>query len=127
MKAIDGDRIRAAIDSAEKDSTGRVAVRVLPHETADALESAREHLHQAELHKHPHRNAVLFLVAPKSRRFAVYGDDAIHQRVGEQFWKDVVAEMTPHFKRGDITGALEHGIARTGEQLRAHFPKAGAR
>lgn len=126
MKGIDGDRIRAAIDSTEKKSTGRIAVRVLPDDTADALESARQHLHQAELHKHPHRNAVIFLVAPKSRRFAVYGDDAIHQRVGEQFWKDVVAEMTPHFKRGDMTSALEHGIARTGEQLRAHFPRPGA-
>jgi len=123
VKSIDGDRIRAAIDSAEEGSTGRIAVRVLQHDTTDALEAAREALHQAELHKHPHRNAVIFLVAPKSRRFAVYGDDAIHQRVGEAFWKDVVAEMAPHFKRGDMTGALEHGIARTGEQLRAHFPK----
>jgi hypothetical protein len=34
--------------------------------------------------------------------------------------------MTSYFKRDDITGALEHGIARTGEQLRAHFPKVGA-
>jgi uncharacterized membrane protein len=100
-------------------------VRVLPRDTPDALQSARESLHQAELHKHPHRNAVIFLVAPKSRRFAVYGDDAIHQRVGDKFWTDVIEEMTPHFKRGDMTGALEHGIGRAGEQLRLHFPKAG--
>ncbi len=126
MKPIDSGRIHAAIRSAEAGSNGRVAVRVLPHDTADALGAARESLHQAELHKHPHRNAVIFLVAPKSRRFAVYGDDAIHKRVGEKFWSDVVEEMTPHFKQGDMTGALEHGIARAGEQLRAHFPKAGA-
>jgi uncharacterized membrane protein len=122
VKSIDGKRVHAAIRSAEEGSTGRVAVRVLPHNTPDALESARESLHQAELHKHPHRNAVIFLVAPKSRRFAVYGDDAIHERVGETFWEDVVAGMTPHFKRGDMTGALEHGIGMAGKELRAHFP-----
>ena len=126
MKPIDSGRVHAAIRSAEAGSTGRVAVRVLPHDTPDALNAARESLHQAELHKHPHRNAVIFLVAPKSRRFAVYGDDAIHERVGERFWTDVVDEMTPHFKRGDMTGALEHGISRAGEQLRLHFPTGRA-
>jgi uncharacterized membrane protein len=127
VKPLDHGRVHAAIRSAEAGTTGRVAVRVLPHDTPDALQSARESLHQAELHEHPHRNAVIFLVAPKSRRFAVYGDDAIHQRVGERFWTDVVDEMTPHFKRGDMTAALEHGIGRAGEQLRMHFPKDGSR
>lgn len=125
MKSLDHRRVHAAIRSAEAGSTGRVAVRVLPHDSPDALQAARESLHQAELHKHPHRNAVIFLVAPKSRRFAVYGDEAIHECVGEQFWADVVEEMTPHFQRGDMTGALEHGIGRAGEQLRLHFPKSG--
>jgi len=125
VTAIDGSRIREAIDAAESGSTGHVAVRVLHHEIGDAVETAREQLHRAELHKHPHRNAIIFLVAPKSRRFAVYGDEAIHNIVGDGFWKDVVEEMTPHFKRGDMTGALVHGIGRAGEQLRMHFPKGG--
>ena len=123
MNPIDGGRIREAIDAAESGTTGHVAVRVLHHEVGDAVAKAREQLHRAELHKHPHRNAIIFLVAPKSRRFAVYGDEAIHKIVGDEFWKVVVAEMTPHFKRGDMTGALVHGIDRAGEQLRVHFPK----
>jgi uncharacterized membrane protein len=126
MKEIDGDCVRAAIDAAEAGTTGRIAVRVVPHDTPDALQAAREHLQQADLHRHSHRNAVIFLVAPKSRRFAVYGDDAIHQRVGEAFWEELVAGMTPHFKQGDMTGALVHGIKRVGEQLYAHFPKGNA-
>jgi uncharacterized membrane protein len=126
VKEIDGDRIRAAIDAAEAGTTGRIAVRVIPHDTPDALQAAREHLQQADLHRHAHRNAVIFLVAPKSRRFAVYGDHAIHDRVGEAFWEDLVAGMTPHFKQGDMTGALVHGIKRVGEQLHAHFLKGPA-
>jgi uncharacterized membrane protein len=126
VKEIDGDRIRAAIDAAEAGTTGRIAVRVVPHDTPDALQAAREHLQQADLHSHPHRNAVIFLVAPKSRRFAVYGDRAIHERVGETFWEELVAGMTPHFKQGDMTAALVHGIKRVGEQLHAHFPKESA-
>jgi uncharacterized membrane protein len=126
VTAVDRERVRAAIDGAERETTGRVAVHVMHRETPDALESAREHLHRAELHKHPHRNAIIFLVAPKSRRFAVYGDEAIHKVVGESFWQDVVAEMTPYFKSGDMTAALERGIARAGEQLKRHFPRGEA-
>lgn len=123
---IDRARLREAIDAAESGTTGRVAVHVMHHDTADALQSAREHLHRAELHKHPHRNAVIFLVAPKSRRFAVYGDEAIHKIVGDAFWQDVVDEMAPYFKRGDMNAALEHGIGRAGEQLKLHFPRSKA-
>lgn len=126
MTAVDRGRVRAAIDLAERGTTGRVAVHVMHRETADALESAREHLHRAELHKHPHRNAIIFLVAPKSRRFAVYGDEAIHKIVGDAFWQDVVDAMTPHFKSGDLNGALELGISRAGEQLKLHFPRGDA-
>lgn len=126
MKNVDGARIRAAIDAAEAETTGRIAVRIIPHETEDALATAERELGRAGLHKHHHRNAIIFLVAPKSRRFAVYGDKAIHERVGDPFWRDVVEEMTPHFQGEDLTGGLIAGIERAGEQLHAHFPKVTA-
>lgn len=126
MSAVDGARIRAAIDAAEAGSTGRIAVRIIPQKTENALETAERELGRAGLHKHQHRNAIIFLVAPKSRKFAVYGDKAIHERVGATFWRDVVDEMTPYFAREEMTGGLIAGIERAGEQLRAHFPKAHA-
>lgn len=120
--AIAGERIRAAIDAAETGTSGRIGVHVVHGRTADALETAREQLHDAGLHEHPDRNAVVFLVAPKSRRFAVYGDAGIHARVGEEFWTQLVAEMAPYFERRQATQGLLYGIARVGEELRRHFP-----
>lgn len=122
MKHADGDRIRRAIDAAERDTTGRIAVRIVAGRSPDALADAREHFHHAHLHEHAPRNAVIFFVAPKARRFAVFGDEAIHAHVGDAFWTALVDDMQPYFANGHVTEGLVLGIARVGEQLRAHFP-----
>lgn len=124
MKRIDGDRIRVAIRGAEEGTSGRIGVHVTYRHTADALEHARKNFKSVGLHQHPDANAVLFVVAPKSRKFAVYGGDAIHARLGDEFWKQLVAGMAPYFAGGDPTAGLIFGIDRVGEQLRAHFPSA---
>lgn len=121
MKPLDGERIRRAIDAAERGTTGRIGVRVVGGKTADALEDARRHFMHAHLHEHEHHNGVVFFVAPKARRFAVVGDQAIHQHVGDDFWIALVDEMKPFFAQGDLTHGIVHGIERVGEQLRAHF------
>lgn len=122
MKALDADSIREAIDAAERGTTGRIGVRVVPDRSADALEDARKHFVHAKLHEHEHRNAVVFFIAPKARRFAVFGDKAIHERVGETFWAQLVSDMTPYFRSGDMTAGVLFGIAAVGERLREHFP-----
>lgn len=119
----DGERIRKAIDAAEKGTTGRIGVRIVPGTSVDALEEAKRHFMHANLHHHEHRNAVVFLVAPKARRFAVVGDKDLHEHVGDAFWRSLVDSMTPYFAKGDMTEGLVVGIARVGEQLRLHFAR----
>jgi uncharacterized membrane protein len=122
MNAIDGPRIRRAIRAAEEGTSGRIAVHVTPEGVSDALEQARSSFGRARLHQHPGANGVLFLVAPRSRRFAVYGGSGIHDLVGEIFWRQLVDEMAPYFAKERPTEALEAGIARVGDALRGHFP-----
>ncbi|HET9095232.1 MAG TPA: TPM domain-containing protein [Candidatus Baltobacteraceae bacterium] len=122
MRAPDGERIRKAIDAAEHGTTGRVGVRIVAGRTADALEDARRHFANANLHEHEHRNGVVFFVAPKARRFAVFGDKEIHAHVGDAFWQRLVDDIQPYFAKGELTEGLLLGIARVGEQLRLHFP-----
>jgi uncharacterized membrane protein len=122
LKSIDGDRVRAAIREAEEGTSGRIGVHVSDRRIPDPLDQARAHFHRARLHEHPDANAVLILVAPKSRKFAVYGGDAIHSRLGEEFWKQLVAAMTPYFVKGQPTQGLVNGIERIGRELKMHFP-----
>jgi uncharacterized membrane protein len=117
--------IAQAISRAEDGTSGKIAVRVLPDQRVDAFERAQYEFAQIGLQRHHAKNAALILVAPNARRMAVLGDRALHERVGEKFWNEVVAESTPYFARGDVTGGITHAIARVGEALHAHFPEPG--
>ncbi|HZT13377.1 MAG TPA: TPM domain-containing protein [Candidatus Baltobacteraceae bacterium] len=123
MKSIDPRRIRSAIDAAEARTSGRIGVRVTDEPSDDTLALARADFERARLHEHPAKNAVIFLISPRAKRFAVFGGDAIHAAVGDAFWNDLVAAMTPFFARNDATAGVVFGITRVGERLREHFPK----
>jgi len=114
--------IARALADAEEGTTGRIGVRVVPDRDVDAFDRAKREFKQAGLHRHAHENAVLILVAPKARRFAIVGDRALHQRVGDAFWRAVVADTKPFFSRGALLDGIVYAIGRAGDALRAHFP-----
>jgi len=118
----EGARIDAAIAAATAGTTGHVAVRVVTQKNVDAFERAKAEFASRDLHRARDRNAALVLVAPKARSFAVLGDRALHERVGETFWQELVAEMRPYFARDAIADGIVHAIARVGRELHAHFP-----
>lgn len=124
MKSIDGDRLRRAIIDAEQGTSGRIAVHVTDHAVTDPLGHARRAFAKAGLHEHADRNAVLFLISPKGRTFAVYGGEVLHDALGDTFWNELVAQMRPYFVQGEVTDGLIHGIRRVGDELRSRFPLA---
>lgn len=117
-------RIERAVRDAEKRTTGHIAVRIVPEADVDAFARAREEFERAGLHRASLRNAALVLVAPKARTYAVLGDRALHERVGDAFWRDIIAEMRPHFQRNRIDDAILHAVKRIGAELEKHFPAA---
>lgn len=121
MTRDDRARIARAIAHAEDGTTGRIAVRIIPDKSVDAFERATHEFARTGLHRHEAGNAALVLVAPNARRFAVVGDRALNERVGDAFWQSVIAESQPFFERGDVAGGAIHAVGRVGEALHAHF------
>jgi uncharacterized membrane protein len=66
---------------------------------------------------------VLLFVAPRSRKFAVIGDLAVHARCGDNFWTRLSAEMSGYFRRSEFTNGIVHGIRKAGDLLAEHFPR----
>jgi uncharacterized membrane protein len=122
LKAIDHDKIVAAIAAAEEHTSGEIRVFVTRRKTDDALRAAGLCFTRLKMNETPLRNAVLIFVAPVSHQFAVVGDTAVHAKCGDDFWREVVDGMTSSLKRGDFTEALLHGVAKVGSLLAAHFP-----
>lgn len=122
MTRAERSAIARALAEAEEGTSGRIGVRVVPDRDVDAFERAKDEFARAGLHRHPHQNAALILVAPKARRFAIIGDRALHERVGDAFWRGVVAESEPYFARGALADGIIYAVDRLGGVLRAHFP-----
>lgn len=121
MTRPERDRISKAIASAENGTSGQIAVRVIPDRAVDAFERATSEFARIGLHRRERQNAALVLIAPNARRFAVIGDRALHARVGDAFWNDVIEQTQPYFARGAIADGAVHAVTRIGEAMREHF------
>lgn len=119
---LETDEIVGAIRTAESKMCGEIRVFVSRKEPEDAVVAAQRRFEKLGMTKTKERNGVLIYVAPRVRKFAIIGDLAIHQKCGEKFWTDVAAEMTAHFRKGDFTQGIIHGISRAGTLMGAHFP-----
>jgi uncharacterized membrane protein len=126
LKAVDHDRIVAAIAAAEKRTSGEIRVFVSRKKIDDALHAAGLCFTKLKMHQTPLRNAVLIFIAPVSHQFAVVGDTGVHAQCGDEFWRGVVKGMESSLKRGDFTEALVHGVEKVGSLLAANFPPSAA-
>jgi uncharacterized membrane protein len=127
VRELEHDRIVNAIKAAEAKTSGQIRVFLQRGKfEEDALERAQKKFLQLGMQKTAERNAVLIFVAPRAQKFAVIGDEGVHQKCGEKFWHNLVARMRDHFLREDFTQALLEAITATGELLARYFPRTAA-
>ncbi len=120
---LENDKIVAAIAAAEAATSGEIRVFVTRHATKDSLAEAKRQFDLLGMTRTPLRNAVLLYFAPRTRSFAIVGDEGIHRRCGQIFWDRVAAAMSALLKAGDVTGAVLAGVREAGIELARHFPK----
>jgi uncharacterized membrane protein len=121
---IDHDRVVAAIAAAERLTSGEIRVTIARHEVDNPVAAAQAYFSKMGMAKSPHRNGILIFVAPSSRKFAVIGDRAVHEKCGDAFWAALTEAMGVHFRSGDFTAGIVHGVERAGELLAKHFPRS---
>jgi uncharacterized membrane protein len=126
LSKLDSDRIVAAIAGAEKKTSGEIRVHITRRKPDNLEERARRRFELLGMTRTAERNGVLFYVAPNLRRFQILGDSGIHEKCGDSFWKETAAGMEEHFRRGEFTEGLVHGIAKAGDLLAEHFPRTAA-
>lgn len=120
---LDHVRIGRAIAAAELRTSGELRVVVHQYPAVDALAAAKDEFSRLGMNGTRERNAVLILVAPLSRTFALYGDVGVHAKCGPVFWEEVAGAMSEHFKREAFTDGLVHALERAAELLALHFPR----
>jgi len=112
-----------AIQNAERMTSGEVRVFVESKcSYMDAIDRAAELFFQLEMQKTDDRNAVIVYVAMKDRQLAVFGDEGIHKKVGNEYWNNEVHKMITNFNRENYAAGISEVVKDIGEALTKNFP-----
>lgn len=122
LSKLDAAAIESAIRSAERATTGEIRVAVLPRFTGSIEEMTEKTARRLGMTRTRERNGVLILVDPAGRKFRVWGDRAIHEKVGEASWRAIAAVIRERFREADFTAGLVRGVEAAGRALAEHFP-----
>ncbi|HKD11911.1 MAG TPA: TPM domain-containing protein [Thermoanaerobaculia bacterium] len=122
LSRLDHERIVAAIADAEKRTSGQIRVHVTRRKPAYLEDRARRRFEELGMTRTRLRNGVLIYIAPNARRFRILGDAGIHEKCGEEFWKETAGEMEAAFRKGHFTDGIVRAVAKAGEILARHFP-----
>jgi len=122
LQKLDVERIRKAIEDAERETSGEIRVSVSRFFWGRVRPAAERAFRRLGMIRTKDRNGILFFVVPSRRRFVVLGDEGIHAQVGQDFWDGIAAAMSADFKKGEFTDGLIRGVRKAAEGLAAHFP-----
>lgn len=123
FSAEEKQRLVAAIQKAEQRTSGEVRLFVESKcRFVNATDRAAEIFLKLQMDKTELRNATLIYIAVDDKQAAVLGDEGIHQKVGTQYWKDVVTKMLMHFKSERLCDGICTAIVDLGGALQHYFP-----
>ncbi|MHC4743465.1 MAG: TPM domain-containing protein [Planctomycetota bacterium] len=114
--------INSAVNEAEKNTSAEVKVVVTRHCWGDLKEKAFKIFRKLDLHRTEQRNCVLVLLVVTNREFLIYGDEGIHQKVGQDFWGDVRDNMQQAFREDAFAEGMCEGLKLIGQKLCEYFP-----
>lgn len=123
-KHLQHDRIVAAIRDAEHQTTGKIHVTISHQQVDDPVAAAQAEFLRLGMNQSTERNGVLIFVAPRAHKFAVIGDEAVHAKCGDEFWRQLADAMTDYFRKSEFTPGIIHGVQKAGELLAQHFPRS---
>ena len=115
-------RIIAAIQEAERNTSGEIRVHLEKKLEKEVLIEAKEAFAKLNMHRTKARNGVLIFIAPAHHQFAIIGDEGIHKVVGEDFWKEERDLMQQYFRQGAFADGICKAIVQVGEKLKIYFP-----
>ena len=119
----DCKRIVEAIRNAEHKTSGEVRVYVESRcRFVDPLNRAAEIFYGLKMEKTEHRNGVLLYIAMKDRQLAVFGDEGIHTKVGDEYWNNEVKKILSHFNKENYAQGIIEVVTDIGNSLHQFFP-----
>ena len=125
LERLDQPRIIAAIQNAERETSGEIRIHVQPKAVGGDIRTVAEKtFERLGMTKTALRNGVLLFIATEEQRFVILGDKGINEKVPAGFWDEIAAKLTIRFKNEEFTDGIVEAITAAGVQLGHYFPRA---
>lgn len=121
-KYVDRERVRAAVEAAERGTAGEIVVALAPWFWGNIEKVANRTFERLGVGRTRGHSGVLIFVCPRRRTATILGDSAIHARAGQRLWDDAVESIRAAAKLGDLTAGIVQAIELVGRELTLQFP-----
>lgn len=115
-------RILEAVQKAERVTSGEIRVHLERKAREPFYEHAQEVFEKLGMTKTAERNGVLIFINLAGGQFAILGDRGINEKVPENFWQSIAAQMQGHFKEDRFADGIVLAVLAAGEKLHHYFP-----
>ncbi len=118
-------KIVQAIENAEHQTSGEIRVHFSYSKSDEnPLFQAQKQFEKLKMHLTKDRNGILIYINPNARKFALYGDEGIHLKLGQDYWDQLKNSLKKNIQEKDLIHGIENAVLDLGVQLKAHFPHA---
>ena len=116
-------KLKLAIAAAEKSTSGEIRVYIESRcRYVEATDRAAELFIELKMQETVARNGVLIYLAMEDRQLAIWGDQGVHERLGNEYWQQRIEEMLNSIKQLDYLSGITYCIEQVGNALSTHFP-----
>jgi len=123
FSAEEETKIIDAIRNAELQTSGEIRLYVESKcRFVDPLDRAAEIFYNLQMDRTASNNAVLVYIATVHQQLAVFADEGIYKKAGQQFWNSAVYTMIKEFRKEHYAEGIVEIINKTGQLLKTHFP-----
>ena len=126
------DNIAATIAEVEKNTSANIRVSIREERDHDEAgltieDIAKRDFLKLGMDKTKDSNAILLFILFEERKFYVYGDAGIHNRVHPETWEDVAATLKDHFKHGNYEMGIRDALKKIVSHVHTEFSSNGNR
>jgi len=105
------ERMVQAIRSAEQQTSGEIRLYIESHcAYIDPVDRAKELFLELKMNATRERNGVLLYIALNDHQLAIWGDEGIHQKLGQSFWENEIGIILSDFKQHQFIDGICHII-----------------
>jgi uncharacterized membrane protein len=122
LSAKEEQEIIAAIQAAERNTSGEIRVHIEAKAVKDHYKRAVKIFSYLKMHKTKARNGMLLYISVLDKKFVIYGDKGINEVVEDDFWEATKNSIQTHFQKGAFKAGITTGIEVAGKALKRYFP-----